>query len=1043
MAGGSVTVAALRHRPRQALLIVALSAVITAAAGLGALYARAVEQSVLQNVIAAAPLEQSRITVSATGDRPPSPGRLARAVAAETPRQFGAGIPGADAPVQVTSRPGSGDGAAARSRLVSRDGLCRHLTVADGRCVAAVGEVLVSRRAATTLGVGPGDALRVQPESAGTPDTGEPARSVTLDARVVGIYQALPQADRFWAGVGRSAVQAARPGAASLAAVDDVLTGWPTLAASPWPDLSTHVDIPLALDRVDLAGIPAVQRATTRVDRQAATLDAAATSQLGALLESSRSQREQARSIIPLLSVQLAVLGVVVLAFVCAAATEQRRPEIALARLRGLGTAGAAGLLVRELGALVIAGGVVGTALGWLAALGATSLWLQPGVALEARWPVTAAVVAAVTAGLLAIAAAGAPTLRQPLTALLRRVPPRATTLQVGIAEGAVVAAAGAGLVTLLSGEGGPVALLAPGLLAIAGGLLLAQAVMPAAALLARLSLSRGRVSSALAGVQIARRPALRRLIAIVTVACALLVFAVDAWTVSDRNRTTHAAVDAGAPVVLTVDADSSLELRRAVLEIDPEGGFATPVVTIRSAAETGPRTTAVEPEAFRRVARWGTDANRPTAAELRALDATVADSVALRGSRVELTAAFAARGLPPAEGAPVPDLAPMRLEIGVVDPDGVLRRVDLGRLDDGRGTYRGEIPCPDGCLLRQVTVNRTFGDFADAQVELEVRSLRAGAPGALADVDLDSGTEGSWLPTPWRAVVPADGAVQPGPTLRFFDVSYGVPVTVQRGDVLVNPPALVAGRVTRLADNPNVATSRVVAADLTTGDRAYDVAGRLPQVPRSGPRGVLVDLEAVLAGPSAAPAQTSYDVWLAADDPTREARLRAELAQRGLAVTARDSAAAHEDALAAEGPTLALRLAILAGVVALLLAATALVVGVATSGESRARDLAGLRLAGVPAATVRSAAVREHVVIAALGVLAGAVLGVVAARAALPRIPLFATPPTRLPLVLDPVWPAVGATVAVCLLLLSAVSVLVGRALAAAATPALLRAGR
>jgi hypothetical protein len=96
-----------------------------------------------------------------------------------------------------------------------------------------------------------------------------------------------------------------------------------------------------------------------------------------------------------------------------------------------------------------------------------------------------------------------------------------------------------------------------------------------------------------------------------------------------------------------------------------------------------------------------------------------------------------------------------------------------------------------------------------------------------------------------------------------------------------------------------------------------------------------------------------------------------------------------------------------------------------------------------VPAATVRSAAVREHVVIAALGVLAGAVLGVVAARAALPRIPLFATPPTRLPLVLDPVWPAVGATVAVCLLLLSAVSVLVGRALAAAATPALLRAGR
>ena len=66
--------------------------------------------------------------------------------------------------------------------------------------------------------------------------------------------------------------------------------------------------------------------------------------------------------------------------------------------------------------------------------------------------------------------------------------------------------------------------------------------------------------------------------------ACALLVFAVDAWTVADRNRTTRAEVEAGAPVVLTVDADSSLALRHAVLDIDPKGTFATPVVTVSSA---------------------------------------------------------------------------------------------------------------------------------------------------------------------------------------------------------------------------------------------------------------------------------------------------------------------------------------------------------------------------------------------------------------------------------------------------------------------------
>ena len=134
-----------------------------------------------------------------------------------------------------------------------------------------------------------------------------------------------------------------------------------------------------------------------------------------------------------------------------------------------------------------------------------------------------------------------------------------------------MVAAAAAGVATLLTGDGGPIALLAPGLLAIAGGLLLAQAAIPTAGPMARLALRRGRVASALAGLQIARRPALRRLIAIVTVACALLVFAVDAWSVADRNRTTRAEVEAGAPVVLTVDADSSLALRQAVLDIDPK----------------------------------------------------------------------------------------------------------------------------------------------------------------------------------------------------------------------------------------------------------------------------------------------------------------------------------------------------------------------------------------------------------------------------------------------------------------------------------------
>ena len=143
---------------------------------------------------------------------------------------------------------------------------------------------------------------------------------------------------------------------------------------------------------------------------------------------------------------------------------------------------------------------------------------------------------------------------------------------------------------------------------------LLGQAIVPASGPWARRALRKGHVVSALASTQVARRPALRRLIAIITVACALLVFAVDAWQVADRNRAVRAGVENGAPVVLTVDAKDAGTLRSAVLGIDPRQRFATPVVTASSAGEGGARTTAVEPAAFARIARWGSDGRRPNA---------------------------------------------------------------------------------------------------------------------------------------------------------------------------------------------------------------------------------------------------------------------------------------------------------------------------------------------------------------------------------------------------------------------------------------------
>jgi hypothetical protein len=211
---------------------------------------------------------------------------------------------------------------------------------------------------------------------------------------------------------------------------------------------SAHLCRPAAAHRAIDLNLPTLPRGS--IERQARTIQASSVTRLPDLVAASNSQRKQTRVVIPALAIQLAVLGVVVLAFVCAAATEARRPEVALARLRGQRSGGAAALLLRELGLLIVIGSVVGGLVGWLVAKFASARWLAPGVTLQLRWPVFAAIAAA-SGGLLAVVVTGAPTLRQPLVSLLRRVHPRASALRVGLVEGALVAAAVAGEVTLLT----------------------------------------------------------------------------------------------------------------------------------------------------------------------------------------------------------------------------------------------------------------------------------------------------------------------------------------------------------------------------------------------------------------------------------------------------------------------------------------------------------------------------------------------------------------------------------------------------------------
>ena len=222
-----------------------------------------------------------------------------------------------------------------------------------------------------------------------------------------------------------------------------------------------------------------------------------------------------------------------------------------MARLRGAGRAGGRRLLLAELLPVVLAGVPVGTAVGLgLATVarhtvldGAAPFELGPGF-----WLAVAGAALLLTALTWAAAASGT---RDGISALLRSVPTRQRGWRLGAVDAVVIAAAGTTVLAFATGSlSGPLAAAAPALLALIAGLLLAYLIVPAATSLGRRLTARGAYAAALALLAVARRPATRRVVTVVTVASALLVFSTYAVSVGSRNRELAAQRDNGAPMV-------------------------------------------------------------------------------------------------------------------------------------------------------------------------------------------------------------------------------------------------------------------------------------------------------------------------------------------------------------------------------------------------------------------------------------------------------------------------------------------------------------
>ena len=982
---------ALRYRWSQALVLAGISLLIGTCAVFGPWFARAVEQTVMtetltgQRLSAAWQLETSPTRSSAgTQSRPEDLGKL---VPADLEPLFTKPVLGIHSDVVWRDADPS-----IVSRLLWREGYCDQIVVVAGRCPHGPNEVIASTVDQATWGVQLGAKINA------VPDTYAGGGTLT----VVGLYRPKDVGADYWFGrppIGHSKP----PGDKAPGETDYLLTDRTTFTPDIW-NQHTTLDTRPAPGVARLDDLDRLEAASTAVKSQATELGADNTSGLIGVIDRIRDERQQAATIIPLVMVQVALFGLVVLALALAVVVDQRRPEIAVARLRGSTARRTGRSLSVELGVPVLAGTLAGAPVGFALLLIVRATWLHRGSPIELPWtvPVALLAVAVVALGVVVLQVRGV--VRQQISALLRRVAPHRRGRTLGMVDLAIIVLAIAGLVSALTGSGrGPLPVLAPALLALAVGLTFAHLLLPVAGFNSRRALRRGRLGLALGALQVSRRPAVTRIVAAVAVAAGLVAFAGQAASVGEHNRQSRAGYETGAEGVLQVNAGNLSAFTQAIDRIDPDRQWFTPVVVARPPSPDALQTMMIEPDSFRRIAYRG---DRLTDTEgFGKLAAPSVPPIEFRSTQLTITASpgpmtpVQAKTTNGEEPATQPAAKSVLLVANLVSlRNGARTDITFPRLPliPGRQTeLQAKVDCTDGCQLLRLGVTRDLNDQAGIRGDIQLGKLSSDDHPSIPLGDPDDWQPIKQLESSQDSITAAGGGA-----LTLAVTNLGGDQYLQYATVPQVTPALVTPdyRYDASATSPALDGTPIPLAKL---DRLRGPVNRFPL------RTAVVDLETVrrLAG-TVDEASTDFELWLNADGLAKADTIIDQLTKAGYASEVVDRRADRIASYGRSASALALQLTPVVGIAGWALAIVVLLLTVVTSWRSRAQDYASLRITGVPANTTGRAARWEQTGPVALAVLLGSVCGVVGAQIALPLLPLFADTGGPIPLELSTNWP-------------------------------------
>lgn len=1019
---------AIRYRGGQSLVLVLISALVATCAAFAPLFSRSIDQALLRATLGRMEAADLKLGVLAT--RTQNETLAANAVEEGMPanlsRWYEPGLSMTTADSEVVPVAGKKPSPV---RLVARDEVCEHITLGQGECPSGKAEILVAAADAKVWGWKVGSPLVVANDS---------GRPVTYT--ISGTYTVKDDRD-YWL---RTELQGK---SGKLIEYGDLVPGIDDFIAEPdglaqgWHDAQLSVDYRLKASTITLDSLASAGAAVAAIRPPT---DASINSPLPGIASQVDDGKRLVRQLVPLLIAQLVAVALAVLVLVAGAAVAQRRPEIAVARLRGRSRDASRRLVMAELGLTVL----LGLPLGVLLAVGLSELVrrfvLPPGVPFELGWQVPLAALVAGLASLAVVYAAARPVLREPIASLLRRVPPATSARTLRVGDIILIVLAAVGIVGIVTQQiTGPMAILTPTLLALAAGALLGAGVVVLATRFGQRALASGGLGSALAGLAIARRPTTRHVLLVVTAVSALVVFAGNAVSVADRNRENRAELIVGASGALRTGSKDPTAVAR-VVDTLPAGQreHAMPVGIVTQRDPDSTTTLAARPDELKRIAF------APSAqASLDVDKISLPDQapIMLSGERLTAKAAYELTPVWPAElegREPAVPGRPVRLGITVTTPNGEVLTRDIGTLPvSGRGSLAVDAPvlCPQGCRLQSLWLRLDSGDTPRLEavegsidfsgMALDGKSLGIDAVdgwqpprGAIEDQsNAGSQREAGRFAEGKEEDVPADSielGAAPGGALRLTFTNTGRVGAINRADAPALTPVVLAGRI------PTGGTLEQFDIQSLAGRTTPATAvQQVPALPYVGNRGALVNLDLMLRVGGVLPPTGSMEVWIDDQFPGGIAGAERALKDGGVEVLSTRTLVESKRLLDESATGWGLLLGLFTAVLSLLLAAVMLIVVTMTTGRIVTRDLAALRVAGLSGRDLRRAAVREALVPVLVAAVVGAVCGLVGAVLAMPLIPLFDTPAPVPALDLSPSWLVMGVSWVLAVLVLSVVA--------------------